>query len=60
MTTSESTLSEQGGGGWIERHQEAVWNLVDDHPWVGILGHPDDDECSECGEPEHRHLESTR
>lgn len=31
-----------------------------DHVWIGIAGHPDDDECSICGEPESLHEESIR
>lgn len=31
-----------------------------DHAWVGIEGHPDDDECSVCGAGEYHHAESTR
>ncbi len=39
------------------------------HSWVGVAGHPDDPECAHredgtdatyCGEPEYRHLWSTR
>ena len=44
-----------GGTGMSDRQE-----LLSDHPWVGILGHPDDEECSECGQPEHRHEETTR
>ena len=44
----------------IEEVKRYRASRITDHAWVGIKDHPDDDECSECGEPEHRHKESTR
>lgn len=45
------------------------FGTIIDHPWIGVAGHPDDPECAHradgtdttyCGEPERRHLWSTR
>lgn len=45
--------------GWCETHN-CPSNLVTDHAWVGIAGHPDDPECSVCQADESEHTESTR
>lgn len=39
---------------------ETYAEQIKDHEWVGIAGHPDDTECSKCGEPEDDHAESSR
>lgn len=30
---------------------------ITDHIWVGVAGHPDDPECSQCGESKYDHKE---
>jgi hypothetical protein len=44
-------------------------DVVADHAWIGVAGHPDDDECTYrsdgtdetyCGRTEAEHMESTR
>lgn len=43
----------------VEEEWERM-GLIRDHAWVGVAGHPDDWNCSVCGEFEDDHAESTR